>query len=104
MKPKEDYKNTTMATINLTDALFDLDAIDEYYSASRWKMDWEITEDGDLREIHGDYTIAHDRLTENDWILHLDGRRGVDLNTFIPAYFEACRRAGIRELKIITHY
>ena len=68
-----------------------------------YNKDWEISPKGDLVGW-GYYWITSDRLNENDWILHLMEKAAFDANTFIPAYFEACRRAGIKEITIITHY
>lgn len=70
----------------------------------RWNMDWFISKDGDMMFIDDDYIIYVDQLKDDDWILHLMEKWWFDANTFIPAYFEACKRAGIRNLSIITHY
>ena len=55
------------------------------------------------------YEIGHDELgAEQDmgqnWLGHMAGKRWVDLNTFVPAYIEACRRAKIETVYIdYTH-
>lgn len=68
------------------------------------QKDWAISPNGDLKHIKMQYCIPADRLEEEDWILHLTEKAWIDFNTFIPAYFEACRRAGIKNIKIITNY
>ena len=68
------------------------------------QKDWEISKQGDLTHIKRDYYISHDRLSEDDWLLHLITKGWFDANTFLPAYFEACKRAGIKEVTIKTTY
>lgn len=68
-----------------------------------YNEDWEISPEGDMIGW-GYYWIASERLGESDWILHLMEKAAFNANTFIPAYFEACRRAGLKEITIITHY
>lgn len=71
-----------------------------------WKeqTDWEISPKGDLCHKKMGYNIYNNQLNQNDWILHMMEKGWCDLNTFIPAYFEACRRAGINSLKILSNY
>lgn len=70
-----------------------------------WEVDWKIAEDGTLLDQDGhDYNIEGDRLAESDWILHLSGKGWVDLNTFIPAYFKALSKRGIKEITIKTSH
>lgn len=74
-----------------------------YEELHPWEVDWKIAEDGTLLDQDGhDYDIEGERLTEDDWILHLSGKGWIDLNTFIPAYFEALAKRGIKELTIKT--
>ena len=55
--------------------------------------------------FHNYYLIYAERLAEPFWILHLlSSKKWFDANTFIPAYFEACRRAGIKKVTILTYY
>lgn len=69
----------------------------------QYNSEWWLSEAGDM---YGGYYsfINADRLDEQDWLLHLMGKKWFDANTFLPAYMEACRRAGLREVKIITQY
>lgn len=66
--------------------------------------DWFLSPKGDMYSPFGRYEIVASRLKEDDWCLHLSDKTWYDENTFLPAYLEACRRAGIREVKIITYY
>ena len=70
----------------------------------KYNEDWCLTADGDMYNVRTDYEIGSDRLNEDDWILHLMQKRWFDANTFIPAYFEACRRKGIPVVMIRTYY
>lgn len=65
--------------------------------------DWAVNEDGDLRGW-GYYLISCDRLLEEDWLIHLIGKKQFDANTFIPAYIEACFRAGIQKVTMKMFY
>lgn len=67
-----------------------------------WEGVWSITDDGSMLNLNTGYEIEGDRLCEDDWLLHEIGRQ--DMNAFVPAYFEACKRKGIKELKIKTQY
>ena len=69
----------------------------------QYNSEWWLSEAGDM---YGGYYsfINAERLNEQDWLLHLMGKKWFDANTFLPAYMEACRRAGLREVKIITRY
>lgn len=64
----------------------------------KWEPDWTITEEGDIEHANG-YYVEAERLGEN-WLEHLSKKKWVDMNTFIPAYIEACRRAGVKTVKI----
>lgn len=64
---------------------------------------WKVSNKGTLtckRDNGFTYDIHFDRLTENNWIQHMREKIWVDMNDFIPAYFEALRRRGIKELTI----
>ena len=63
-----------------------------------------------VTELNGDmcgkgfYNIAADRLTENNWFIHLLEKNWVDWNDFMPCYLQACVNAGIDAITFITHY
>ena len=63
----------------------------------RYNRQWCLSADGDM--ACGNYFIDKERLAEN-WIGHMMGKKWFDANTFIPAYVEACRRAGVRQVNI----
>lgn len=67
-----------------------------------WDGTWYIKDDGSMLNLHTGVEIEGDRLDEDDWFLHEIGRQ--DMNAFVPAYFEACKKKGIKELKIKTQY
>lgn len=78
-----------------------------FKSARWWELFWAIEDDGTLADVRGghyQYEIEPRRLTEDDWIIHLAKKRWVDLNSFIPAYFEALAKQGIKEITIKTQY
>lgn len=65
---------------------------------------WHVCPDGTLDYKHGRYIIEGYRLTKNDWILHMMGKSWVNMNDFIPAYFQAMRNAGIQHATIRFYY
>ncbi len=69
----------------------------------KFNKDWYLSETGDMWHVT-DYTIEKERLEEDDWILHLMTKGWFDANTFLPAYFEALKRAKINEVTIIPRY
>lgn len=66
------------------------------------KNQWKVREDGSIDNEGATYYIPACRLGEN-WIAHLSEKRWVDMNKFIPAYIEACIRAGVTTVRI-SHY
>lgn len=80
------------------------DAVQNAVPAWKEQKDWTISTEGELHHGKMNYTIEASRLNEKNWILHMMEKSWVNLNTFMPAYFEACRRAGIQELPILIHY
>lgn len=80
------------------------EAVRDAVPAWQEQKDWEISPKGDLYHPKRDYPIEAERLNEKNWIIHMMGKGWIDLNSFIPAYFEACRRAGFDTIEIITNY
>lgn len=70
----------------------------------QFNEDWQLSPKGDMCFHNGRYDIEAERLKEDDWIIHLMEKAWFDANTFIPAYFEACRRAGVKKVEILTTY
>lgn len=66
----------------------------------KFNEDWWIDVRGDMYQVREEYDIVADRLDEGDWIRHLMTKAWFDANTFLPAYFEACKRAGISKVTI----
>lgn len=58
-----------------------------------YNSDWLLTPKGDMKSRLSGYEIGCDVLCRDDWMLHLMEKRWFDANTFIPAYFDACKRA-----------
>lgn len=69
----------------------------------KFNSDWYIDKIGNMNHV-SDYPIDANRLTEDDWFLHLMEKSWFDANTFLPAYFEALRRAGYKSFNQIVKY
>lgn len=67
-----------------------------------FNVDWFLSPKGNMLYVWFDYEILYSQLEDQNTILHLMEKDWFDANTFIPAYFEACRRKGIQQLKIKT--
>ena len=75
-------------------------------NTSRWQRfnsHWFISKAGDLLHVSG-YQIGAGRLSEPDWILHLEEKIWFDANTFMPAYFAALRMTDRSSITIKTAY
>ena len=66
--------------------------------------DWFLSPRGDMCNAWTNYEIFDYNLAQNDLIIHLMEKNWFDANTFLPAYFEACKRCGIQHLQIRTFY
>ena len=62
--------------------------------------DWFLSRKGDMLNRLSDYNISHDTIGHGDWLIHLMEKRWFDANTFIPAWFEACRRARVKTVRM----
>lgn len=60
---------------------------------------WDVTEGG-LEHKENGYFIATERLTEPNWIAHLTEKTWLDMNDFIPTYFQRLNELGIHKLDI----
>ena len=74
------------------------------YASGEAPSDWTVTEEGDLVNKNRSYIITREQLTEKDWILHMIGKGWINLNSFIPAYLDALRKAGHDSVEILTRY
>lgn len=75
--------------------------MENYYK--EFNRDWYLSHDGAMLHTNG-YPISAIQITEDDWLLHLMEKTWFDANTFLPAYFEALRRKGIKSVTIKTAY
>lgn len=69
-----------------------------------YNEDWFLSSEGDMYNAWSLYEIDSDTLTDDDWLLHCMGKRWFDANTFLPAYFEACRRKGLKVVQMRISY
>jgi hypothetical protein len=92
---------------NLLDDLKDciIDPTEDY----RQKLTmWKVNKHGDLvwvKDKFGHnksyYVIEKERLAEDDWLTHMRGKMDADeFGEFACAYFKACEKAGITQLKV----
>lgn len=66
--------------------------------------DWIVTKVGDILSTKRGYGIYDNQLKKDDWLKHMAGKCWVNFNTFLPAYFEALRRKGLKTIKIRIDY
>ena len=83
---------------------FDFPYIEEESGYEVFNEDWLITVKGDMKCRRGGYNVWYEMLKQDDIILHLMEKRWFDANTFLPAFCEACKRAGIIHMSLLTHY
>ncbi|MBO4802714.1 MAG: hypothetical protein J5545_12760 [Bacteroidaceae bacterium] len=91
----------------LTDELKDyiLDPSKDYrQTLTMWRVDkdgnlvWVKTKNGTNKSY---YIIVKEELTNDDWLTHMRCKMDADeFGEFACAYFKACEKAGIKELKI----
>ena len=65
---------------------------------------WRVELDGTMTNEKKHYVIDSDRLTEADWVVHLMKKDWCDLNTIIPAYFQAIKNIGHQYIDMIVNY
>jgi hypothetical protein len=66
--------------------------------------DWKVSKSGDMSYKKGIYNIYDYQLTQNDWIVHMLEKEWVNWNDFMPAYFQACKNAGIQNKTELVFY
>lgn len=76
----------------------------DWHGAKVVNQDWIVTQAGDILCIPHSYGIYDYALEKDDWIIHMAEKRWVNLNTFLPAYFEACRRKGLKVVQMRISY
>lgn len=70
---------------------------------NKFNDDWYLSDRGDMNHV-SDYPIDADQLEDDDWILHLMEKSWFDANTFLPAYYHACRLAGVQSVEMTIYY
>lgn len=65
---------------------------------------WKIFAGGDMENTDLGYEITSDRLTEPDWWISFHTEPKFDWNTFIPAYFFACKQAKVDKLNLNLNF
>ena len=63
---------------------------------------WSVSIKGDMSFDSGKYDINSDQLRQNDWITHMFEKKWIDFNDFIPAYFQALKNIGCKNIEMIT--
>ena len=66
--------------------------------------DWKVYKNGDIFHKEMNYLIEGIRLQENDWIEHMIDKNWVNLNNFMPAYFQALANINISKINIIRSH
>ena len=77
--------------------------IDENQTGEKRFGTWIVDERGYMSH-KGYYHISPDMLNKRDLILHLGGKKWIDWNSFIPAYFQALYNAGRTHCHQCVHY
>ncbi|WP_337045321.1 hypothetical protein [Emticicia sp. 17c] len=65
---------------------------------------WKIFSGGDMENTELGYEITADRLNESDWWVSFLTEPKFDWNTFIHAYFYACKEAKVDILHIKMNF
>lgn len=62
--------------------------------------DWTVGSDGTMSHKRYYYIIEGRSLYEGNWLDHMMQKTWVDMNTFVPAFLEACSRARVEEVRV----
>jgi hypothetical protein len=81
-----------------------LNNLDEHKRKQTKFGKWEVGPDGEMTYDGDRYWIEKERLTEEDWILHLSEKAWIDWNEFIPAFLQALENAKIKKVTILAYY
>lgn len=65
---------------------------------------WTVEPDGEMTFNGGEYWIEKERLSDNDWILHLSEKGWINWNDFVPAYLQALENAEIQKVTMLAYY
>lgn len=65
------------------------------------KFEWKVCPNGGLECNEAGYDISPRQLVKDDWlIMHMMEKTWVDMNEFLPAYFQAMGILGLQERTI----
>lgn len=79
----------------------------EEYSIVAECSGWDVDVEGNITNRKWSYEISHERLREDDWILHLSEKKWFDYNAYLAfkcAYRVACGIAGVSPVKQTAFY
>lgn len=65
---------------------------------------WKVYQNGDIDFDNGHYFIDGSRLQDEDWIYHLLEKNWVNMNDFLPAYFQALKNIDIELIQVRSFY
>ena len=65
---------------------------------------WKVYQNGDIDFDNGYYFIDGSRLLDEDWIYHLLEKNWVNMNDFLPAYFQALKNIDIELIQVRSFY
>jgi hypothetical protein len=65
---------------------------------------WKVYQNGDIDFDNGYYFIDGSRLQDEDWIYHLLEKNWVNMNDFLPAYFQALKNIDIELIQVRSFY
>ena len=65
---------------------------------------WHVSIVGDMEYDNGRYYIYNNQLADDNWIAHMFEKGWIDWNEFIPAYYQALKNFGVKNLKTRVFY
>lgn len=75
------------------------DLLEEILQPEIWEKEWEVNRNGDITHKYNGYHIPGERLAGENWLSHMADKTWVDMNTFFPAFQEACYRRGLNNIQ-----
>lgn len=71
---------------------------------NEYNEDWYLSPAGDMLSSRSGYGITADDLVQPHLFLQLADKRWFDMNTFFPAFVEACKRRGFVTITLHVDY
>ena len=65
---------------------------------------WHADLNGDLSCQSRDYVISSNELTGTNWTQHLLGKKWINFNDFIPAYYQALVNANVKKITLDIYH